>query len=190
MVEKAQSLEHAQKILRDHAPQLKLAAISLDSENRVDIDGDIHISRLGRGKTGYALPLVFGHVTGDFIATDIGLDSLEGAPYRVDGEFGVLDNNLTTLTGGPTYVGASYRVHRNPLRNLDGLASSIGYAVEFDYRKDLPLLRTLVARKIWPTPDQRALERILEKYAEQGRAGAFDCRQELKKAGFDGNAKW
>jgi len=190
MVEKAESLRHAREILRDHAPRLDLITVSLDEENRVDIYGDISISRLSRGKTGYALPLVFGHVTGDFRAVDLGMDYLEGSPYKVDKEFIVTDNNLHTLTGGPTYVGGSYRVHRNPLRNLDGLASHIGYAVEFDYRKDLPLLRTLVAKKIWPTPDQPVLESILNKYAGQGKMAVFDCQKDLEDHGFDRNAIW
>ena len=87
-------------------------------------------------------------------------------------------------------MGRAYYANNNPLTDLDGLASHIGSTVSFDYTKDLPLLRTLVAQKIWPNPDQVELEKILVKYAGQGKRGIFDCQKELEDEGFEGNAKW
>jgi hypothetical protein len=190
MVNKASSLQEAKQILRDYAPTLSRDSISLDSENRVDIFGDIMLHRLFGRRSHKTLPLVFGKITGNFQAVDLGLTTLEGAPYWVGEAFAVSNNNLTTLTGGPEYVGTYYFVTKNPLENLDGLASHIGNGVEFDYTPTLPLLRTLVAKKIWPTPDQPALESILNKYAGQGRRGMFAAKKELIEAGFSGNARW
>ena len=191
MVDKASSLQEAKQILRDYAPTLALNSISLDSENRVDISGDIDLHRLFGRRSHKTLPLVFGKITGNFQAVDLGLTTLEGSPYWVGKAFSVKNNNLTTLTGGPDYVGTYYLVTKNPLENLDGLASHIGgLGVEFDYTPTLPLLRTLVAQKIWPNPDQVELEKILAKYAGQGKRAIFDCQKELEDEGFEGNAKW
>jgi hypothetical protein len=190
MVDKASSLQEAKQILRDYAPTLARDSISLDSENRVDISGDIDLRRLFGRRSHKTLPLVFGKITGNFQAVDLGLTTLEGSPYWIERSFDVRNNKLTTLKGGPSWVGLAYYARYNPLTDLDGLASHIGSSVSFDYTKDLPLLRTLVAQKIWPSPDQVELEKILVKYAGQGKRAMFDCQKELEDAGFEGNARW
>lgn len=186
---RASSVQEARDILYMYAPFVNPSLISLDEENRVDVDGDIQVHRLSQRKK-EQLPLWFGKVSGIFSAGNVGLTSLEGSPYWVEGSFDVRGNKLTTLKGGPSWVGKSYYAINNPLTDLDGLASHIGSSVSFDYTKDLPLLRTLVAQKIWPNPDQVELEKILAKYAGQGKRAIFDCQKELEDEGFEGNAKW
>jgi len=161
-------------------------AVSLDSESRVDVTGSVTFRWKGQKE----FPLWFGKVTGSFIAGGLALGKLEGAPYWVGIDFSVQNNRLTSTFGGPEHVGRHYKLLGNNLQNLDGLATHIGDSVSFDYHKNLPLLRTLVAKRIWPHPDQPALEKILVKYAGQGKRAMFDCQKELEDAGFDGNAKW
>jgi len=188
MVKRAASLEEAWDILDKHCAITDEVddEVSLDEEGRVNITGTITFRR--RGQTEF--PLWFGKVTGNFYAEGLALRSLEGAPYEVGKSFILKQNNLSTLVGGPQRVGAYYNVLKNPLVNLDGLATSIGDAFSFSYTPTLPLLRTLAAKRIWPNPDQVELEKILEKYAGQGRAGAIDCKRALVAAGFEGNARW
>jgi hypothetical protein len=171
-----------------YAPFVNPSLISLDEENRVDVDGDIQVHRLSQRNE--QLPLWFGKVSGTFSASNVGLTSLAGSPYWVERSFDVRENKLTTLKGGPSWVGRSYYANNNPLTDLDGLASHIGSSISFEYTPDLPLLRTLVAQKIWPNPDQVELEKILVKYAGQGKRAMFDCQKELEDAGFEGNARW
>jgi hypothetical protein len=160
--------------------------ITIDSEGRLDVVGNVTLLKRDVNK----LPLKFGKITGTFTASRGELTTLENSPYHVTGSFNVTVNKLTTLEGGPVHVGDVYEVTGNPLVNLNGLATHIGDAVSFNYSPNLPLLRTLVAKRIWPYPAQTKLEEILDKYAGEGKRGVIRCQKELIAAGFEGNAKW
>jgi hypothetical protein len=186
---KASSVQEARDILFNYSPMINPSYISLDDEHRVNIDSDIKLWKLS--KNGHAhLPLWFGKVTGKFIAREFGLSSLEGSPYWVGNTCDVSGNKLTSLKGGPDYVGKDYFIYQNPLVDLDGLASQIGNGILFTYTDKLPLLRTLVAKKIWPKIPYPELEKILNKYAGKGRREMFWCQKDLEDAGFEENARW
>jgi len=161
-----------------------LGTIDIDDAGVVNVKGDVtlmdHVTHL---------PVQFGVVTGNFNCARRGLTTLKGAPREVGKIFTCKQNKLITLEGGPEKV-ESYNAVNNPLKNLDGLAQEIKGHVQFNYTENLPLLRTLVASQIWPFPDQFKLEAILNKYKQQGKAGAIKAAAELIKAGFKGNARW
>jgi len=119
------------------------------------------------------------------------LNSLVGAPRNVPGDFDCSHNQLTSLEGAPAAVGRLLSCLGNPLTSLEGMPNSVGI-FEFTYSPTLPLLRSLVAKKInvFPKLETVAIQNILNKYAGQGRAGAIDCKRELVAAGFEGNARW
>jgi hypothetical protein len=175
---------------KDHVRQQLLnhfnltGPLDIDDHGLVSVRGDVMLV-----KNVSELPVRFSTVTGNFSCAKRGLTSLEGAPREVGKTFDCKQNQLSTLVGGPDKVDV-YNAVLNPLTNLDGLASEIRDHVQFSYDENLPLLRTLVAPKIWPHPDQVELERILHKYAGQGKPGTIKCCVELIKAGFKGNAKW
>lgn len=135
------------------------------------------------------LPVHFKYVGGKFDCADMRLTSLEGSPQEVGKMFDCRWNKLTTLVGAPEHV-ADFACTHNPLKNMVGLSSQIDGTVSFDYNPQLPLLRTLVADRIWPYPDQVKLEEILNKYKGQGKVGAIKCAAELIKAGYKENARW
>ncbi len=160
------------------------------------------------------LPLRFDTV-GGFDVGGCKLETLEGSPQWVLGEFRCISNQLKTLEGGPqgvldnflcgfnqleTLKGAPKKVKRlscvsNPLKTLDGFPDSLEELVLI-YDPKLPLLRALTAKQITFThrlgeaPAPEKLVEILNKYAGLGREGAFDCRRELRAAGFEENARW
>jgi hypothetical protein len=149
------------------------------------------------------LPFDFDTVSGEFAADGKGLTTLVGCPTTVGARFIVSHNPLKDLQGGPAIVGSHYMINScSKLVSLNGMATSIGGYVDISYATDLPLLRTLVAKKGVrlgnPVPysnwdmvtKKRQAEEILSKYAGQGRSGSLACAAELSRAGFKGNARW
>ena len=146
------------------------------------------------------------------------VDSLEGAPSQIGRDLDILDcHNLTTLggtfntvgrdfslkaldikslVGGPKFVGGNVSFKQlHKLESLTGFPVSVGGLVELEYNPHMGLLRTLVANKVWLLGDEfhnkgRAVERILNKYAGQGKRALFDCQKDLEDAGFEENARW
>ena len=175
---------------KDHVRQQVLnhfnltGTLDIDDEGRANVNGNATLVA-----TVTQLPVTFGAVTGSFNCANRGLTTLMGAPREVGQVFDCKFNRLTTLESGPLKVG-SYNSIGNPLTNLNGLATAIKDHVQFSYDRSLPLLRTLVARLIWPYPDQIKLEAILNKYAGQGQSAALACAAELADAGFKANAQW
>lgn len=117
----------------------------------------------------------------------------------VQGELWIMQAGFRSFKGGPRTVGTRLIVRETPIESLEGFPEKIGANMELPYTKDLPLLRTLAAEEIWLTPWDNSREagdmvhkvqQILNKYAGMGKAGAFDCRRELRAAGFEENARW
>ncbi len=126
----------------------------------------------------------------DFWCDHNKLTSLEGGPSEVYGSFYCTGNLLTTLQHAPQTVTKTFGCIKNKLQSLEGLPPKLK-TVELDWWPFTPLLRTLVADEIrwWTYPPDEVVD-ILNKYKGQGRAGAFDCRRELRAAGFEENARW
>lgn len=156
----------------------------IDDEGCVSTNGTVKLITV-RSK----IAVQFKYVGGHFECANKKLISLEGSPREVGKTFDCRRNRLTTLVGAPEHVG-DFVCIENPLVDLVGLSSQIDGAVSFNYTPQLPLLRTLVADKIWPYPDQVELEVILNKYKGQGKAAILKCAAELIKAGFKDNARW
>lgn len=127
------------------------------------------------------------------------IDSLVGCPQKIKGYFICRNNLLENFVGGPVEVLGEMDATENPLKNLEGFPTKLE-KVYLTYYPSLPLLRTLVCKRVILVPtsggwkDQNPLlmkvEKILNKYAGQGRAGVIDCKRELVSSGFEGNARW
>jgi hypothetical protein len=119
------------------------------------------------------------------------LTTLEHSPQNVVGGFECYSNQLTTLEGAPKSVGGDFNCVNNKLATLEGMPD-VQRTLFLSYRRKLPLLRCLLAKKVEfdPKPRNKTIETILNKYAGQGEAGAFACGAELAAAGFKANARW
>lgn len=145
-------------------------------------------------------------VDGAFNCTGaVNLPSLKGAPATVGGDFNCSGNdNLVSLVGAPEVVLGDFDCRTLPkLKSLDGLPAKIGGKLKVTYYRKLPLLRSLVAHggveltkilssgyPFYTSDAAKQVEQILNKYAGQGEAGAFECGAELAEAGFKANARW
>ncbi len=142
--------------------------------------------------------------TGSLIIANNPIDSLTGMP-SVHGSLDVSNCELSNFEGMREPIPSWVSVRNNPLRTFEGFLGCSGY-LAFSYNHRLPLLRTLLAQggvRIYPpdvddddnlvVPDMSRLlelQEIINRYKGQGRAGAFDCRRELRAAGFEENARW
>jgi len=68
----------------------------------------------------------FGNVTKDFDCSGNQLQSLKGAPQKVDGDFRCFCNQLQSLEGAPQEVGGDFICSRNQLQSLEGAPQKIG----------------------------------------------------------------
>ena len=73
-----------------------------------------------------AFPIKFGHIKGDFNCDFTDLESLEGAPTKVDGSFACEYNKLTSLESAPKYVGGNFICDNNSLKALKGTPEYVG----------------------------------------------------------------
>ncbi len=176
--------------------------ITVGDDGRVNIDevtpgyGVFYASResMPNGR----LPFSFGRCNASLLLDSCGLETLEGCPEIVNGRFTANYNPLHDLKGAPRIVGERIAVRQaNPLKSLEGFPDQVGKHVSLNYHPQLPLLRTLNCRagvllfgSVSELAALKEVEDIINKYAGQGREGAFDCRRELRAAGFEGNARW
>lgn len=157
--------------------------LTVHDDGTLDVDGVVYLHH-----DVDELPIKFG-VVAQFFAVERGLKTLKNMPRTVKGPCHLDGNKLTTLVGAPETVGEDLELYRNPLENLNGFPREVGGKVKLIWAKNLPLLRTLVAKEII-LHGQPRVDAILNKYAGQGRGGAIDCKRELVAAGFEGNARW
>jgi hypothetical protein len=129
--------------------------------------------------------------SGDFDCSKNQLTTLEHAPKSVGDSFFCGSNLLTTLEHAPQSVRGSFFCWDNPLDTLKGLPA-VPETLYLSYSPTLPLLRCLLAKKVQflSLHEDSPVERILNKYAGQGKRAMFDCQKELEDAGFEENARW
>jgi hypothetical protein len=72
------------------------------------------------------LPANFYEVTGDFICSYNGLNTLAGSPVIVGGDFYCSGNNLTDLNGCPNEIHGTLYCGHNPLKSGEGLKKVFG----------------------------------------------------------------
>ena len=138
------------------------------------------------------LPVSFDKVEGDFKCWQNTLKTLEGAPKSVGGDFWCFNNQLTSLEHAPKSVSGGFVCSNNSqLTTLEGMPTKLG-SLRLTYTPTLPLLRSLYANHVefYPRLENDSLQKILNRYAGQGEAGAFACGAELASAGYKENAKW
>ena len=171
--------------------------ITIQDDGRVDCSDNISL----HNKSPH-FPVKFGKVLGYFGCRRTNLTSLENSPREV-GEFDCSYNNLTSLHGGPETVNGLYDCRGNPLISLQGMPDKIKGKIRLDYKKDLPLLRVLIAEGgvgLGAIEEEKhmthQIETILNQFAGQGKRGVPSCIVALnnlqKKWGIDlsGNMKW
>ncbi len=164
--------------------QIESGAVTVSEDGAVSVKTSVFLM-----KRTSKIPIKLNKVSGNFYADDNELTTLENFPSWVMSDLDLRENQLTNLKGGPKHVGGNLFITRNPLVSLEGFPEVVEGQVRLTWHENLPLLRTLVSSNIVVYGKPR-VGVILNKYAGQGKAGAFDCRQELKKAGFEGNARW
>lgn len=121
------------------------------------------------------------------------LTNLQGSPTTVGGSFSCYGNKLKSLEGGPTHVhGFIYMCKKNPLKSLQGLPLQMADIFQCSYSKNLPLLRLLTLSEVrldLQNAPKRLLD-ILNNHMGKGKSSALNCALEMKKAGYEGNARW
>ena len=119
------------------------------------------------------------------------LTSLDGLPATVHGFLSISYNRLTNLRGISSTIEGDIRCQDNPLENLDSWPTRIDGQVWITWHKNLPLLKTLIARKgVVCVKAPRVVQNILWAHAGQGQQGSLACAAELADAGYKGNARW
>lgn len=79
-------------------PHQKIEKVSLDSEGRVDVVGDIYfLDPIQKGTITKQLPMRFGRVEGSFVARGLDLITLEGSPYFVGQTFNVMISKISHM---------------------------------------------------------------------------------------------
>jgi hypothetical protein len=136
-------------------------------------------------------------VDGNFSCGNNQLTSLIGAPQSVGGNFSCHSNELTSLVGAPQSVGGEFRCYRNQLTSLVGSPQSVGSGFYCSWSPTLPLLRTVVAKRVGIYKDNKLFEEIndilnssIKDNPGSYRKAALDAKRKLIDAGFKGNAKW
>lgn len=155
---------------------------------RILANGTVNATECWLVRNTAEIPIRFGRVKNNFGAADKGLETLRNFPRVIDGSCWVTDNKLKDLKGGPERIKHSFHIDVNPLESLEGFPQQVG-AVYISWNPHLPMLRCLNARRI-VVYRQPKVQMILDHYAGQGEAGAFECGAELAIAGFKENARW
>jgi hypothetical protein len=187
----------------------------------INLDGTVNIEGhciLKQDKKVNQLPVKFGKVSGDFYCNGNRLTSLVGAPQSVGGYFSCSRNRLTSLIGAPQSVGGDFYCDDNQFTSLEGAPQSVGGIFNCVYNRlaslagapelvgdafvcnwspILPLLRTVVAKKVIIYKDNNQFGEIIDILNSSikdnpgsYRKAALDARRKLIDAGYEGNAKW
>jgi hypothetical protein len=177
-----------------------------------DITGDWHVGPDGLvnvkgtvklyNKDITQLPVSFGIITGRFHIYNVDLENLTGAPHTVYGDFHMENCPfINTLVDAPHTVTDYFAVQNSPLQDLVGFPSSCGHAL-VEYSSHLPVLRMLQCTRHMDFyvsdgdgVKERAAREVVKilrnpKWRGKGKLGMLNCALELKKSGFEGNAKW
>ena len=97
---------------------------NLNSEGKVDVNGDVHLDQ----KKFKRFPVSFGTVTGYFACSRCAsLESLEGAPETVNGNFNCYNcTSLISLEGAPETVKGSFNCDKcKSLESLHGAPKTV-----------------------------------------------------------------
>lgn len=99
--------------------------IRIDDAGLVSCTGNVELTtKISR------LPVRFDHVVGNFSCCNTEVNTLEGAPRRVDGWFDCSQNWLKSLAGAPRSVGSGFICSKNQLATLEGAPQRVGKGVD------------------------------------------------------------
>jgi hypothetical protein len=179
---------HTLFVLRDH---FKIyGQVQIDPQTQVvNVDGNVTLKSHFPARKVKKLPVQFGKVTGKFDCYDNELETLMGAPHHVGENFDVSANKITSMAHAPIHVGGRLFCYYNNLTDLAHMPQHV-IKVHLSYHDNLPMLR-LSEHDNWevkwtPLPVQE----ILNKYMGKGKKFMLNFANELKQAGFAGNARW
>ena len=185
--------------------------VDIDDSGVVSTTGDVQFTG-GQKK----LPVRFGEVRGTFKVTQRKLTTLVGAPHTVGIQFICWGNQITSFEGAPVKVGfevyardcqltnlkgapacTQLFVQNNPLQSLEGMPDNLK-VIAFTWHAHLPLLQSLKAEEVrlysadahTVSTSELVCDKILRKYAGEGKPGAIRAAAELIKADLKGNARW
>jgi hypothetical protein len=102
--------------------KLGLKNYKIRDDKRVDVNGDVKIESAHVDRRFMLLPIKFGEVTGNFIASGCGIANLAGMPEKVGKNFDISQNQITSLEDGPKHVGGDYITRR-----ISSLTTVIGW---------------------------------------------------------------
>jgi hypothetical protein len=187
-----ESDKQAWDIVEQYAHSMfRVQSVTLDPQGLVDVRGDITFREppIKGDKIKGQLPVRFGRIDGSFVARNLELDTLEGAPHTVMGTFNVGSNQLVDLTHGPQVVFGWYQAGSNHLVSLQGLPDQCVNHFACEYHEQLPLLRLVQVKRVTMHGDE-FLKSIMDKYVGKGKKYILNFANELKQAGYVGNAAW
>ncbi len=173
----------------------------MDGEYKIQDDGSVVSYGNVYSRVLPKLPVKFASISGDLGVSGSMFSSWENCPPEVGGNLWAQNTHISSLEGMPQKIGANVSLENTRITSLVGLTTEIGGWIEIDYSPTMPLLRLLAAKSgaILRTAEgtsaeiskmRDTAERLILKYAGQGREGAFDCRREMRAAGLEENAKW
>jgi hypothetical protein len=93
----------------------KSAKYTLNTDNSIDVEGNVDISSLNLKE----MPVKFGKVTGNFNCSDNDLTSLKHCPTTIVGDFYCSSNELTSLEHGPITISGDFYCSNNLLTSLE-----------------------------------------------------------------------
>ena len=168
--------------------------VTVDSQGLVDVRGDITFREppFKGDKIQGQLPVRFGRIDGSFVARNLELITLVGAPHTVMGTFNVGSNKLVDLTHGPQVALGWYQAGNNPLVSLQGLPDQGVHRFSCEYHEQLPLLRLVQVNgaSLHLHDAHESLKPIIDKYVGKGKKYMLNFANELKQSGYVGNARW
>lgn len=133
------------------------------------------------------------HVGKSYYCNNNRLTSLTGIPDQITGSVFCENNQLKSLQGAPKSIYGEFQVFDNMLQDLSHMPEIVLYEISLSYHAQLPVLRfTQMDAELEFVFDDAPQEfiTILKKYQSKGKAFMLNMALELKKAGFEGNARW
>ena len=139
-------------------------------------------------------------VSGDFDVKGNWLTTLKSGPKKVGGNYNCSFNRLTSFEGAPDHVPGYLEAHANPLESLEGLPSGIRYLIiNNNTDRTVPLLRCVTVQGgigVFKSQGDSAFDSKLnmilndDRWAHKGKSHILLLANELKRSGYEGNAKW
>lgn len=145
----------------EHTKLILMRDFRILGDYQIDPDGTVNVDgRVTHMANQKRLWIRFGRVTGNWSSYYRGLTNLDGLPQEIDG-----------------HVTVTYYPQMGGLLRL--LVAKKGVSLQSTTYRDPTVDR-----------DRQRIGAILDRFAGQGEAGAFECGAELAAAGYKRHARW